>query len=81
MCGHSPERDASLIPVYSVFIGLAVVAVMLRLVARVLTHAYFWWDDFANLFGFVSVPVEVLSTFADRAQDRLCAVHSYEPQR
>ncbi|KAH6649328.1 hypothetical protein F5144DRAFT_3134 [Chaetomium tenue] len=53
MCGHSPERDASLIPVYSVFIGLAVVAVMLRLLARVLTHAYFWWDDFANLFGFI----------------------------
>ncbi|KAH6844588.1 hypothetical protein B0I37DRAFT_165362 [Chaetomium sp. MPI-CAGE-AT-0009] len=53
MCGHSPERDGSLIPVYSVFIGLAVVAVVLRLVARVLTQAYFWWDDFANLFGFI----------------------------
>jgi hypothetical protein len=56
MCGLPVERDSSLIPVYSVFIGLAVVAVFLRLVARVLTHAYFWWDDFANLFGFVCVP-------------------------
>ncbi|KAL2179630.1 uncharacterized protein P884DRAFT_195225 [Thermothelomyces heterothallicus CBS 202.75] len=52
MCGHEPERDNSLIPIYSVFIGLAVVAVALRLVARVLTQAYFWWDDFSNLFGF-----------------------------
>ncbi|KAL2171352.1 hypothetical protein VTG60DRAFT_2994 [Thermothelomyces hinnuleus] len=53
MCGHEPERDNSLIPIYSVFIGLAVIAVALRLVARVLTQAYFWWDDFSNLFGFI----------------------------
>ncbi|KAK3290916.1 uncharacterized protein B0H64DRAFT_49549 [Chaetomium fimeti] len=53
MCGNSPEKDGSLIPIYSVFIGLAVVAVILRLVSRVLTQAYFWWDDFANLFGFI----------------------------
>lgn len=55
MCGEFPERDGTVIPLYSVFIGLAVVAVMLRVVARMLTKAYFWWDDFANLFGFVSV--------------------------
>jgi hypothetical protein len=47
------ETDGSLIPLYSVFIGLAVVAVVLRIVARILTRAYFWWDDFANLFAFV----------------------------
>ncbi|KAL2163847.1 hypothetical protein VTH06DRAFT_5906 [Thermothelomyces fergusii] len=57
MCGHEPERDNSLIPIYSVFIGLAVVAVALRLVARVLTQAYFWWDDFSNLFGFIGSAV------------------------
>jgi hypothetical protein len=81
MCGHSPERDASLIPVYSVFIGLAVVAVMLRLVARVLTQAYFWWDDFANLFGFVCNSSAMPSAFTDRVQDRLRALHCHEPQR
>lgn len=43
--------------IYSVFIGLAVLAVILRIVARVLTEAYFWWDDFANLFGFVGSTV------------------------
>ena len=53
MCGVTPTKDESLIPLYSVFIGLAVVAVILRLVARALTQAYFWWDDFSNLFGFV----------------------------
>lgn len=81
MCGHAAERDASLIPVYSVFIGLAVVAVMLRLVARVLTQAYFWWDDFANLFGFVCVPVEMLPVFADGVEDWLCGLHCHEPER
>ncbi len=54
-CGVEPSSDGSLVVVYSVFIGLAVLAVILRIVARVLTEAYFWWDDFANLFGFVSV--------------------------
>jgi hypothetical protein len=53
MCGIPVKGDDSLIPIYSVFIGLAVLAVILRIVARVITHAYFWWDDFANLFGFV----------------------------
>ncbi|KAL2194232.1 hypothetical protein P885DRAFT_43437 [Corynascus similis CBS 632.67] len=53
MCGRGPEGDGSLIPVYLIFIGLAVVAVALRLIARVLTQAYFWWDDFANLFAFL----------------------------
>lgn len=53
MCGITPTSDGSLIPLYSVFIGLAVLAVILRVVARVLTSAYFWWDDFANLFAFV----------------------------
>ncbi|KAK4135983.1 hypothetical protein BT67DRAFT_228426 [Trichocladium antarcticum] len=52
-CGVTPTSDGSLIPLYSIFIGLAVIAVILRLVARVLTQAYFWWDDFSNLFGFI----------------------------
>jgi hypothetical protein len=56
MCGIPAEGDNSLIPLYSVFLGLAGVAMILRIVARVLTHAYFWWDDFANLFGFVCHP-------------------------
>ncbi|KAL2136941.1 hypothetical protein VTI74DRAFT_102 [Chaetomium olivicolor] len=53
LCGLPVETDSSLIPVYSTFIGLAVVSVALRLVARVLTQAYFWWDDLANLMTFI----------------------------
>lgn len=52
-CGVTPTSDGSLIPLYSVFIGLAAIAVTLRIAARVLTRAYFWWDDLANLFGFI----------------------------
>ncbi|AEO67508.1 uncharacterized protein THITE_2116393 [Thermothielavioides terrestris NRRL 8126] len=53
LCGLPDHGDDSLIPIYSVFIGLAVVAVALRLVARVVTHAYFWWDDLACFIGFL----------------------------
>ncbi|EAQ91858.1 hypothetical protein CHGG_00093 [Chaetomium globosum CBS 148.51] len=84
MCGHSPERDASLIPVYSVFIGLAVVAVMLRLVARVLTHAYFWWDDFANLFGFmffVEMLLYTITRFFVRASIILFYLRVFPPSQ
>jgi hypothetical protein len=53
VCGLPVETDASLIPVYSTFIAFAVVAVVLRLVARVMTQAHFWWDDLANMLSFV----------------------------
>lgn len=56
MCGHPDRTDGSLIPLYSVFIGLAVIAVVLRIFARVLTRAYFWWDDYANFCAFVCLP-------------------------
>jgi hypothetical protein len=42
-----------MVPIYSVFIGLAVIAVVLLLVSRDLTQAYFWWDVLANLLSFV----------------------------
>ncbi|KAL2135256.1 hypothetical protein VTI74DRAFT_9241 [Chaetomium olivicolor] len=57
LCGQEAERDPSLIPVSYTFIALAVVAVVLRVIARILTHAYFWWDDLANLFGFIGSTV------------------------
>ncbi|KAK4098543.1 hypothetical protein N658DRAFT_509524 [Parathielavia hyrcaniae] len=53
MCGLPVEGDSSLIPLYSIFLGLAGLAMILRIAARVVTRAYFWWDDFANLFGFI----------------------------
>lgn len=53
LCGQSVEADESLVTVYSVFIAFAIIAVVFRLVARVVTQAYFWWDDLANLLSFV----------------------------
>lgn len=62
LCGLPIEGPhASLIPTYSVFIGFAVVAVVLRVAARILTQAFFWWDDFANLFGFVRCDSSAMS--------------------
>jgi len=81
MCGIPVKGDDSLIPIYSVFIGLAVLAVILRIVARVITHAYFWWDDFANLFGFVRCPgPPEHHSVLTAVQDWLCPVHCHEYQ-
>jgi hypothetical protein len=55
MCGETAEGTGYLIPVYALFCGIAVVAVALRLLARVITQAYFWWDDLANLLSFVCI--------------------------
>ncbi|KAJ4306462.1 hypothetical protein N0V88_001264 [Collariella sp. IMI 366227] len=57
LCGLPIKTDSSLIPLYSVFVALAVIAVVLRLFARVLTQAYFWWDDLANLLSFVCAAI------------------------
>ncbi len=60
MCGMLTDNNGYLIPIYSVFIALAAVAVGLRLLARVLTQAYFWWDDLANLLSFVRALPDVV---------------------
>lgn len=80
MCGVTPSRDNSLIPLYASFIGLAVVAVILRLVARAVMQAYFWWDDLANLFAFVRAvptPSSRLRDLADMIPDWLCCIHRH----
>ncbi|KAK0649106.1 hypothetical protein B0T16DRAFT_125787 [Cercophora newfieldiana] len=48
LCNDPVREENSVKPVLSIFIGLAGFAVMLRILARVLTKAYFWWDDLFN---------------------------------
>ncbi|KAK4462631.1 hypothetical protein QBC42DRAFT_326554 [Cladorrhinum samala] len=48
MCGHPAKGDGALVPTFFAFFALAVLAVALRLIARAVTKAYFWWDDAAN---------------------------------
>ncbi|KAK0610638.1 hypothetical protein B0T17DRAFT_593740 [Bombardia bombarda] len=57
LCGAQETTEGEVIPVFAVFLSLALVAVALRMVARLLTKAYFWWDDGCNfiaLFGLVA---------------------------
>ncbi|KAM7197076.1 hypothetical protein V8F33_005735 [Rhypophila sp. PSN 637] len=51
LCVASITADDEIVPIFAVFITLTLVAVSLRVVARVLTKAYFWWDDLFNLFA------------------------------
>jgi hypothetical protein len=48
--------DDDILPAISVFIGLAAFAVLLRILARILTSAYFWWDDACNFLAMVLHP-------------------------
>ncbi|KAK0736651.1 hypothetical protein B0T21DRAFT_288000 [Apiosordaria backusii] len=50
-CDHLNEGDRTLLPAFSIFLGLAIAAVALRLIARVVTDAWFWWDDLFNFFA------------------------------
>ncbi|KAK0724848.1 hypothetical protein B0H67DRAFT_117258 [Lasiosphaeris hirsuta] len=51
LCSVEPKHNSRTEVVYAVFIGLTDITVFPRLLARLLTKAYFWWDDLFNLFG------------------------------
>ncbi|KAK3689706.1 hypothetical protein B0T22DRAFT_177183 [Podospora appendiculata] len=53
LCGVEPDNNSQLITIFAVFISLTMLAVALRVLARILTSAYFWWDDLFNLFGLI----------------------------
>jgi hypothetical protein len=52
-CGDPVRENNSLKPILLIFISLAGFAVGLRILARVLTQAFFWWDDVANFLAMV----------------------------
>ncbi|KAK3314209.1 CFEM domain-containing protein [Apodospora peruviana] len=51
LCGVRVDTDDEIVPVFAAFLSFTLFAVTLRVAARVLTKAYFWWDDFCNLFA------------------------------
>lgn len=51
LCSSPIDVDDEIVPIFAVFISITLVAVFLRVLARILTQAYFWWDDLFNLFG------------------------------
>lgn len=85
MCGETAEGTGYLIPVYAVFCAVAVIAVALRLLARVVTQAYFWWDDLANCLSFVyllpNAPVRLVLDADFNLVVVRCHVHWDERQR
>ncbi|KAK3989061.1 hypothetical protein QBC44DRAFT_328325 [Cladorrhinum sp. PSN332] len=51
LCNKPPKKDNSLIPAFWTFFSLAVLAIVVRVIARLVTNAYFWWDDMAAFLG------------------------------
>ncbi|KAK0634103.1 hypothetical protein B0T14DRAFT_417398 [Immersiella caudata] len=65
LCGVEVHGDGRIVPVMALSIGLAGVAVALRVLARVLTKAYFWWDDLCAMLAMgCCVAFTVLNTQA-----------------
>ncbi|KAI1325328.1 hypothetical protein F5Y16DRAFT_423081 [Xylariaceae sp. FL0255] len=52
-CGVHPYVNKSFVPVIITFFILALIAVLLRVAARVLSQAKFWYDDYSNFAAFV----------------------------
>ncbi|KAI1112803.1 hypothetical protein F5Y14DRAFT_452648 [Nemania sp. NC0429] len=61
-CHVHPYVDMRFVPITIAFFALALIVVLLRAAARVVSQARFWWDDYFNLAAFVTVSVY---TFAD----------------
>ncbi|KAI0814457.1 CFEM domain-containing protein [Xylaria sp. FL0064] len=54
-CGIVSSHDYSWLPPMLVFLILAGVVFLLRIVSRVMCHTKFWWDDFFNLLATIGV--------------------------
>lgn len=52
LCNVPVRTNHDLSTVFAVFLGLSSFAVLLRIVARVVTKVYYWWDD---LFCFLAM--------------------------
>ncbi|KAI1165357.1 hypothetical protein F5B18DRAFT_669686 [Nemania serpens] len=63
-CHVHPYVDKRFVPVIIAFFIIALVVVLLRVAARVVSQATFWYDDYFNLAAFVTVTVY---TFTDIA--------------
>ncbi|KAI1398395.1 hypothetical protein F4819DRAFT_36661 [Hypoxylon fuscum] len=48
LCGVGPSTNHSFVPILTVFIIIAGVVVVMRLLARILMNMALWWDDWAN---------------------------------
>jgi hypothetical protein len=55
-CGIVSGHDRSWVPPMMFFVIFAGIIFVLRLVSRIYCHTKFWWDDFFNLLGAVSLP-------------------------
>ncbi|KAI1759570.1 hypothetical protein GGR53DRAFT_513214 [Hypoxylon sp. FL1150] len=53
LCGIAPTTNYSYVPILIVFLVLAGVVVMMRIMTRILMHMPFWWDDWTNFAAMV----------------------------
>ncbi|CAH0022097.1 unnamed protein product, partial [Clonostachys rhizophaga] len=53
LCGIEPEKDHSFVPIMSAFLALTCLTVILRLLARLVMGARYWWDDLCNILGMI----------------------------
>lgn len=52
-CHVQPYVDKRFVPVIIAFFTLTLIVVLLRVAARVVSQAHFWYDDYFNIVAFV----------------------------
>ncbi|KAI0102368.1 hypothetical protein GGR51DRAFT_562541 [Nemania sp. FL0031] len=63
-CGVHPYVDKRFVPVIITFFILAFIAISLRVAARVVSQAKFWYDDYFNSVAFVTVTIYTMTDVA-----------------
>lgn len=56
-CHVQPYVDKRFVPVIIAFFTLTLIVVLLRVAARVVSQAHFWYDDYFNIVAFVAVAI------------------------
>ncbi|KAI0802646.1 hypothetical protein GGR55DRAFT_700513 [Xylaria sp. FL0064] len=59
-CNEPPYTNKTFVPVIITFFVLALIAVLLRAAARIVSQAKFWYDDYFNFAAFVAGTVYTL---------------------
>ncbi|KAI1128456.1 hypothetical protein F5Y10DRAFT_240409 [Nemania abortiva] len=60
-CGVHPYVDQTFVPVTITFFVLTFIVVLLRVAARIVSQAKFWYDDYCNFAAFVAAAIYTLS--------------------
>ncbi|KAJ8130149.1 hypothetical protein O1611_g3481 [Lasiodiplodia mahajangana] len=73
-CGVHPHVDKRFVPVIITFFILTLIVVLLRIAARVVSQAKFWYDDYFNSVAFVTATIYTMADIASPPKEEAYGV-------